>query len=399
MQQERLQFLFDRYVSREASNAEERELMEMVVAPANKGLLMNILRTYMHDELPLSLPSDTAEETLLAFIREERKGPQGGVVRMRWWMIAAASIIVLLATFLLSQSRRHTAVVTRHELAAADVPAGHSGAVLTLGNGQVIQLDAAGNGALAAQGKVTISKSADVVSYKLSGHESGPVVYNTLSTPRGRHMSMVLADGTQVWLNAASSIRFPSAFTNGTRHVEVTGEVYFEVAKVFSPDGKHRLPFTVAAGNTSIEVLGTHFNVNAYTDEPTVSTTLLEGAVKVRKERQEVGLLPGQQSVLGQDGHLTVNTHVNTAEIMAWKEGYFHFESTTLAAALRQFSRWYDVDIVFEGKLPEDKIFAIIKRSNSLSTVLKALQTTNTHFKIDKELTTGAGKKLIISMN
>ncbi|NLR82950.1 FecR family protein [Chitinophaga eiseniae] len=397
MQQERLQFLFDRYVSREASDAEERELMEMVVAPVNKGLLMNILRTYMHKELPLSIPPDTTEDALLAFIREERKDPPGGVFRMRWWMIAAASIIVLLGTFFLFQSRRPP-VTIGHKLAAADLPAGHTGAVLTLGNGKVIQLDDAGNGALAAQGKVTISKSADVVSYQSSGRESGPVVYNTLSTPRGRHMSIILADGTQVWLNAASSIRFPSAFTGGIRHVEVTGEVYFEVAKAFTPDGQRRLPFTVAARNMTVEVLGTHFNVNAYTDEPCVATTLLEGAVKVKKEGQEVGLVPGQQSMLGQDGHLTVNTHVNTAEIMAWKEGYFHFESTTLASALRQFSRWYDVDIVVEGTMPEDRIFAIIKRSNSLATVLKALQTTNTHFKIDGGLTTGTGKKLIISM-
>ncbi|NLR59274.1 DUF4974 domain-containing protein [Chitinophaga polysaccharea] len=397
MQQERLQYLFDRYIKREASEREENELMEMVIQPANKGLLMKLLQASMYEEVPLTVPSDAVEEALLAFIRRAHVNRRRGGMHGRWWMVAAASIVVLLTTFFLFQHRRHSSI-TEHELALADVPAGHAGAVLTLGNGKVIQLDAAGNGALAAQGKVTISKSADVVSYTSSGHESGPVVYNTLSTPRGRHMSIVLADGTQVWLNAASSIRFPSAFTGKERHVEVTGEVYFEVAKAFTPDGNRRLPFTVTARDMTIEVLGTHFNVNAYTDEPFASTTLLEGAVKVRKEGEEVGLVPGQQSVMGQDGHLTVNKHVNTAEIMAWKEGYFHFESTTLAAALRQFSRWYDVDIVVDGTVPEDKIFAIIKRSNSLATVLKALQTTNTHFKIEEGPVTGTGKKLIITM-
>lgn len=395
MTPERLQYLFDRYISQEADEEEERELMDVVLQKQYQPALLAILQDHVKNTPPSAEPSNAAEKAMVAFLRADRRQKKAATGRRRrLWSAAAACIVLVLATAaFFKQQRMH---IPAKELLVADVPAGHSGAVLTLGNGKQIVLDAAGNGELAEQGNTLIRKSGDVVSYVSSTGENRPVEYNTMTTPKGRQMSLVLADGSKVWLNAASSIRFPSAFTGDVRKVEVTGEVYFEVAHANDPQRKRRIPFIVAANGTTVVVLGTHFNINAYTDEPNITTTLLEGAVNVRKGSRQVHLSPGQQSVLTPDGQLTVNPHPNTEEIMAWKEGYFHFESTPLVTVLRQFSRWYDIDIVFQGKVPEEKFFAIVKRSNSLSTVLKVLQTTNVKFTIEEGANNTTGRKLII---
>ncbi|MBS0027622.1 FecR family protein [Chitinophaga sp. 22321] len=395
MTPERLQYLFDRYISQEADEEEERELMDVVLQKQYQPALLAILQDHVKNTPPSAEPSNAAEKAMVAFLRADRRQKKAATGRRRrLWSAAAACIVLVLATAaFFKQQRMH---IPAKELLVADVPAGHSGAVLTLGNGKQIVLDAAGNGELAEQGNTLIRKSGDVVSYVSSTGENRPVEYNTMTTPKGRQMSLVLADGSKVWLNAASSIRFPSAFTGDVRKVEVTGEVYFEVAHANDPQRKRRIPFIVAANGTTVVVLGTHFNINAYTDEPNITTTLLEGAVNVRKGSRQVHLSPGQQSVLTPDGQLTVNPHPNTEEIMAWKEGYFHFESTPLVTVLRQFSRWYDIDIVFQGKVPEEKFFAIVKCSNSLSTVLKVLQTTNVKFTIEEGANNTTGRKLII---
>lgn len=396
MTPERLEYLFYRYANKEANEEEERELMDLVLQREYRQVLLAILHDYVKHASPTADPSHSPEKALVEFLRKDRslKKPFGG--RRRWLPPVAVACMVLILVTSVFFTQRHIHNTPPKRFAVADVPPGHTGAVLTLGNGKVIVLDAAGNGELAEQGNAHIRKSGDVVSYVASGDKDLPIVYNTMSTPKGRQISLVLADGSKVWLNAASSIRFPSAFTGDARKVEVTGEVYFEVAHANDLQGKRRIPFIVAANGTTVEVLGTHFNINAYTDEPSVTTTLLEGAVNVKKDKQEVQLSPGQQSVLTPDGRLTLNTHVNTAEIMAWKEGYFHFESTPLSTVLRQFARWYDVDVVFEERIPDEKFFAIVKRSSSLSTVLKVLQASNIKFSIEEGANNTTGRKLII---
>lgn len=396
MAPERLQYLFDRYINKEADEEEERELMEMVLQPQYRPVLMAILHDYVRKAPPSADPSDAPEKALMKFLRNDRPLKQPFAGRRRWLPRVAAACVVLIFACSVFFIQRHIRQIPPKQLAVADVLPGHTGAVLTLGNGKVIVLDAAGNGELAEQGNAHIRKSGDVVSYERSAGKEVPVEYNTMTTPKGRQISMVLADGSKVWLNAASSIRFPAAFTGDVRKVEVTGEVYFEVAHANDRQGKRRIPFIVVANGATVEVLGTHFNINAYTDEPYATTTLLEGAVNVKKDNREVRLLPGQQSVLTPDGRLTVNTHINTEEIMAWKEGYFHFESTPLATVLRQFSRWYDIDVVFEGKIPDEKFFAIVKRNSSLSTVLKVLQATNIKFSIEENVNNTTRRRLII---
>jgi hypothetical protein len=396
MAPERLQYLFDRYINKEADEEEERELMEMVLQPQYRPVLMAILHDYVRHAPPSADPSDAPEKALMKFLRNDRPLKQPFAGTRRWLPRVAVACVVLIFACAVFFTQQHIHHIPPKQLAVADVSPGRTGAVLTLGNGKVIILDAARNGELAEQGNTHIRKSGDVVSYERSAGEDLPVEYNTMSTPKGRQISMVLADGSKVWLNAASSIRFPAAFTGDARKVEVTGEVYFEVAHANDPQGKRRIPFIVVANGATVEVLGTHFNINAYTDEPYATTTLLQGAVNVKKDNREVRLSPGQQSVLMPDGRLTVNTHVNTEEIMAWKEGYFHFESTPLATVLRQFSRWYDIDVVFEGKIPDEKFFAIVKRNSSLSTVLKVLQATNIKFSIEENVNNTTRRKLII---
>jgi ferric-dicitrate binding protein FerR (iron transport regulator) len=221
---------------------------------------------------------------------------------------------------------------------------------------------------------------------------ASPVTYNTLSTPRGGQYQLTLPDGSKVWLNAASSIHYPTAFTGKERSVEITGEAYFEVAK--DPYKPFRVVSLAAAGNSPLEikVLGTHFNVNAYEDEASISTSLLEGKLSINGSRP---LAAGEQAVIvrGPSGAAKAIRIVNVPDIegsIAWKEGLFNFNQENISSIMRQLSRWYDVEVAFEGPLPKDQFTAIISRNNNISQVLKMLEATNRiHFKIDrKKITT-----------
>jgi transmembrane sensor len=304
------------------------------------------------------------------------------------WVRIAASIMILLGTttYFVYRHRPGIAGVIAIQHVKNDVAPGGNKAILTLSNGSKIVLDSAQNGNLAIQGNAKILK---IESGKLSYTAlniviPAEVVLNTLTTPRGGQYELTLPDGTRVWLNAASSITYPSAFADKERKVFITGEVYFEVAHNAAK------PFNVRAGNEEVTVLGTNFNISSYSDEGAVKTTLFEGSVKLNaiQCKQSVIIKPGQQAQMTGSG-ITVMNGINTDEIIAWKEGLFHFESADLKTILRQFSRWYDIDVEYRSEVPEDKYFVIIKRSSNLSTVLKALQATGIQFKIEN-------KKLIV---
>jgi ferric-dicitrate binding protein FerR (iron transport regulator) len=203
--------------------------------------------------------------------------------------------------------------------------------------------------------------------------------YNTLVTPRGRQQELQLADGSRVWLNAQSSIRFPSTFPGSTREVTITGEAYFEVAK------NPQKPFIVHVNNSSIEVLGTHFNVMAYNNEPAMATTLLEGAIAFHSNNQNLTLRPGQQSRLLSNGKLVLIPDADTDLAVAWKNGLQAFDQADLKTIMRQVGRWYDVDIEFVGDLAPRTFSGGIPRSANLSQLLQLFKATNIHFKIDAE--------------
>jgi len=294
--------------------------------------------------------------------------------RLPWMSVAAAvAVLVMVGGYFWYHSRNvpepRPVAVIQH-----DAPPGSNKAVLTLANGQRIILEHATEGELAQQGGIIINKKADGELNYTGGEmpdEEAPVMINTVSTPRGGKHHLVLADGTQVWLNAASSVTYPVAFKGEERKVEITGEAYFEVAQHADQ------PFRVVCKGQRIDVLGTHFNVNAYPDEPVIKTTLLQGAVRVTADGGESTVLkPGQQAVLNNLQHVKVNV-VDPEMAIDWKEGDFIFKNETLPDIMRKVSRWYDVDVDYGHYSHSTLTFSgEVSRSRNLSVVLKMLEAT-----------------------
>ncbi|WP_205509982.1 FecR family protein [Longitalea arenae] len=319
------------------------------------------------------------------------------IAKMRYRLVAAAVILVLIGAgsyfLLMNEPAPSTASTRPTEAKPHDLPPGRDAATLTLADGRTIVLDSA-NGTITKQGGATVINVNGQVSYANTGGKENPaaVVYNKVSTARGNQYQLILADGTKVWLNSASSLRFPTSFAGDRREVELDGEGYFEVAK------DARKPFHVKTRTQDIEVLGTHFNVNAYSDEATVKTTLLEGSVKVGewstvdgeiKTGNKVMLKPGEQAILSghstQSGRqaFTINHSPDIDQVMAWKNGWFEFDDTDIKTIMRQISRWYDVDIRYETKTADEKYGGRISRNLNLSNILKMLENYGVHFKLE----------------
>lgn len=315
------------------------------------------------------------------------------VLNTKWLSIAASLIILFSISIFIYLNNKNTTRPSREGQTASsyqnDILPGGNKATLTLSDGTRILLDDAANGELARQKNIIIKKTGDgQLIYDLSQYEDNGEVFklniNTISTPVGGQYQLILPDGSKVWLNSMSSLRFPVVFKEKTRTVELSGEGYFEVAK----DAKK--PFVVKIGETEVEVLGTHFNIMAYSDELNNETTLLEGSVKVssKKSSKSVILTPGQQAQIGTSNLIRVR-NVNVEEITAWKNGYFQFNRDDIQSVMKDIVRWYDVEVVYEGDIPEEQFVGKIRRSVTLSQVLKILEYSKVNFKID-------GRKIII---
>ena len=319
-----------------------------------------------------------------------------------WRLAAAASVILALGvgTYYF-YTHKNTAPVAE-AVSPADVAPGESKAVLTLADGAEIVLDSIVNGQLAREGNTSIVKTnAGEIVYTPSGEKSGKdnaLTYNTITTPKAGQFQVRLPDGTKVWLNAQSSVRFPTAFTGPERVVEIMGEVYFEVAKMTI--GPRKVPFKVLAGNQLVEVLGTRFNINSYQDEGKIKTTLLEGSIKVRESANANGgvlLRPGQQSELTATGNTRTGSKqgfdvktVNAGAVVAWKDGFFRFDNVGLPELMRQLARWYDMEVVYRAPAGEHEFVGQIERSAPLSKVLKILEMGDVHFRVE-------GKTIIVT--
>ncbi|HYH55783.1 MAG TPA: FecR domain-containing protein, partial [Anseongella sp.] len=306
--------------------------------------------------------------------------------RRRWFRKAAAVLILGAAgagIWTRSVNKPDLPLATTQAGARDDRPPGGNKAILTLADGSAIVLDQAENGVLAEAGSADILKLADgQLEYRSASPDpQGDLVYNTLSTPKGGQYKLILPDGSKVWLNAASSIRYPTAFTGNERRVEITGEVYFEVARDGDKVFKVSIPSAWGDSPTEVEVLGTHFNIKAYENEKAVSATLLEGLVRLSKGSQNTLLRPGQQAEAGQ-GAIQVLEGVDTEGAVAWKNGLFQFNDTDLQNVMKQLERWYDVEISYDH-IPELHFNGTISRNVPLSQVLRMLEITgNIQFEI-----------------
>jgi hypothetical protein len=329
------------------------------------------------------------------------------------WLAAAVILLAAgawLLTHHIAQKRKIPA------LAAASRPQqivpGKTGAVLTLDDGSQLVLDSMGNGIVATQQGAPIVLKAGVLAYDKTPDDNEKLIFNTLSTPTGREFNISLPDGTRAWLNSNSSIRYPIHFNNKERVVYITGEVYFEVAKMSLPPtlptsrdrlsnrgGAKKVPFIVKistpAGDAgSVEVLGTHFNINAY--ENVSKTTLLEGKVKVQSaigNKQSAILKPGQQasvSQLSNDSSQTITVQqANIDQVMAWRRGFFYFDDASLKEVMQQLARWYDIEVEYRGRVPAITFAGEMSRGMTWAGVVKALEESKVHFSIE-------GRKIII---
>lgn len=375
---QRISFLILRHLRNELTAAEQEELSAWVAAsPDNRRFFeANTQDEGLSRKLRLYEAFD--EEAAWAKFAGERFPEKIRSVkgRNRWWAAAAAAILIATAAAWWWQPARQAPQVAQE---APLVLPGSNKAILTLADGSAVTLDSAGNQVIMQAG-TAIRQQGGQLEYKDA--ENAAVGWNTLRTPRGGQFKITLGDGTKVWLNAASSLRYPTAFTGADRTVEVSGEAYFEVVK------NAEKPFLVKISNdNTVTVLGTRFNVNAYTDEASINTTLLEGAVRVNAGGQERVLQPGQQAQISAGGIKVVTA--DTEQAVAWKNEIFNFRDADIRAVMRQLGRWYDVEVVYQGNVPARRFQGEIQRNLPLQDVLEGLKTTGIQFTIE-------GRKIII---
>lgn len=324
--------------------------------------------------------------------KRDNDQPKSLIVRFKWLSIAA--IFVVISTigiiFNLRKDTDKELPIAKKQLELPAIVPGSNQAVLTLANGKSITLNDKANGVITKEAGVVITKNSDgLLQYTVTPDAESAI--NTISTPRGGQYQLILVDGTKVWLNAASSITFPTKFNGKEREVKITGEAYFEVAK------NTKMPFKVRSKHQLVEVLGTHFNINTYEDELLDKTTLLEGSVKIsRLSAGEIEianskvLKPGQQAIVDANKLQILVSDADEDEAIAWKMGYFKFNRSDIQTIMRQVSRWYDVDVEYKGEMYTDLFGGKINRSKNVEEVLRILKMSEVNVSIK-------GRTIIIS--
>ena len=396
MSQSRLSYLFKVYFNKTATPNERDELMELLMHDENdEQLKMLLTNTWQAFNSQQQLFNDKQGDDMfvnILNIEKELKNVSPAIIVKRsfsWVKFAAAAMFIITAGsvyFWLNNIKISPQTVQAKIISTKVTPviaAGTNKAVLTLADGSNIVLDSMGQGILAKQGNAKVIKlNTTTLAYNATDENNQEVLYNTLATPNGGKYQLILPDGSKVWLNAASSIHFPTIFTGKERRVTVTGEAYFEVAK------NAAMPFKITVKDMEVEVLGTHFNVMAYDDENSMNTTLLEGSVKISKGVIKKMLVPGQQSVINSTGEINI-VDADMEEVMAWKNGWFQFNAADIKTVMRQISRWYAVEVVYEGKIPDGHYSGAVSRDNDIFQVLKIMQSGGVRFTIE-------GRKVIV---
>ena len=401
--------LLQRYKANELSERESAEWDSLLESGEDRQLLQQL----MEEEIGQSersgqfdmMPWKPVLTRILAMDQPEEvpalSEVSGRVYRLRKWAWAAAAVLIIAAgsTWFLLHQKDTTSppVVATHQ----EIGPAKEGAVLTLGDGKQVVLDSLGNGIVAMENGAQVKLEKGQLQYSQTKSEQKEITYNTMTTPRGRQFRLTLSDGTEVWLNAASSIRYPVEFSATERRVEVTGEAFFHVKSMnlpaFNGRPEMKVPFVVNVNKQlDIEVLGTQFNVNAYMNEKAINTTLTEGIVRVRTMEtkddpaQIAMLMPGQQALVDNAGNRKIRVQdADIAKVLAWKNGLFNFENVSLADAMLQLERWYDIDVTYEKKIPEIWFSGKMSRDISLPGLLKILEKTGVQFRVE-------GRKLIV---
>ncbi|MBS1564261.1 MAG: FecR domain-containing protein [Bacteroidetes bacterium] len=380
MTPEAFQELMDQYVTGTLSAQHRAVFAQLLEQPQYRALLeAELERSFMEDEYE-GEETEQRKQRLNQLIFDkafEEPAPavpvhRVHVLRRGWTRWAAAAVIILLlggaTAYIAFRPKQNATVSVTTPAQPADISPGHDGAILTLADGSSIVLDSARKGALAQQQGAELVLNGNRLDYNAKNTTAGAVSYNMLQVPRGRQFQLVLPDGTKVWLNAASSLRYPTAFTGNKREVEITGEAFFEVAQDASK------PFIVKKGDLATTVLGTAFNINTYDEESSRNITLLQGSVQVSRGGKQVIIKPGQQAQVS-DG-IKVKNEVDLDEVTAWKDGKFMFgETADIRSIMNQVANWYDVDVEFKGTV-HNHIGGTISRTVNLSLLLKMLETT-----------------------
>ncbi|WEK33728.1 MAG: FecR domain-containing protein [Candidatus Pseudobacter hemicellulosilyticus] len=434
MNEERITYLLNRFEKKQLTEEEADELLHLLnsgqgneVAAVFRELL------FRHAAVSTSLvPMEALSSSLQTIFSLDSKAPiapagkNGNNIRrirsLRRWGWAAASIFLVTATvtFLVVSSDRPGITPGKSIVHAHDVAPGKDGAILTLSDGTEVVLDNLGNGVVASQNGTRVVFQNGQLSYAPAGRAQETIVYNTMRTPKGRQFTLTLPDGTKVWLNAASSLRYPTAFAERERRVEINGEAYFEVSK----DTKK--PFFVQINDQAeVKVLGTSFNVSAYKDELSISTTLIEGSVRValndaaghsdppagqlsrsgKDQNNAIVLKPGQQARIvnlkgrpagaattpvNEPSGIKVLNNADMGKVMAWKNGIFDFNGVMLDEAMRQLERWYDIEVAYEKGVPAIRFAGKLSRDVSLAGLLKGLEESKVRFRMEE------GRRLVV---
>lgn len=399
MEQEQITALLEKFAAGIIPTEQEQQAFTQYIATLPEEQYRALMDRY--EQVVHQAPATPAPDLrLLAQVREKiaaLETEHRPVVR--WWRYAAAAAAlagVLFAGWQFFNNRQRVVdtMAPAQQLARQDIAPGGNKAVLTLANGSTVVLDDAENGTIGQQGAVKVIKlNNGQLAYTGAGTAAdGKVLYNTIATPRGGQYQVVLPDGSKVWLNAASSLRFPVTFRDDSREVELSGEAYFEITSITVPSptgGAHKRPFRVKTGDMAVEVLGTHFNIAGYSDDQAIKTTLTEGSVKLVKGSASTMIRPGDQGILTNNAAAFKVVPANVEEVLAWKNGYFLFDKADIETVMRQIARWYDVEVTYEGAPTAREFVGTISRQEPLSKVLRLLELSHVRFKVE-------GRKIIV---
>jgi ferric-dicitrate binding protein FerR (iron transport regulator) len=397
-----LRQLFDQYIKGTSTPEETNAFFVLVNDPAHQDAVQQLMEEYLLQGTFVDGMEADQKQNMLQHIfsadhkvsSEDKKHPRRIVSMWTSWIsVAAVLCIVFTGLYIM---RKHTEKVTYTRYNGELAPGGNK-ATLVLADGRKVSLTDAANGKLAEQAGVSIRKTADGQLVYETGNpevQDQNLRYNTISTPAGGEYQVILPDGTHVWLNAASSLKYPVSFAHlKERKVELKGEAYFEVSKL--KVGALRLPFIVTSNQQEVEVLGTHFNINSYEESDGVETTLLEGSVKVSRAGVfEKVIVPGEQSRV--NDHIKV-FKVDTANAVAWKNGLFKFDNASIRDVMSQLSRWYDIDVEYIGNIPGNKFNGEIYRNMNASKAFKILSLANINFRVEAPSKGTARKRIIIT--